>query len=687
MQIAFIKRYVLSIGIAWTLVCAIALYSHLQEDYQQSVSQARVRADTLLERDILYRDWVASHGGVYVPVSSSTPPNPHLQFHPARDVETIDGRQLTLVNPSYMSSQAFAAANKSGDAISKLTSLKYLNEANAPDDWEKSALLKLEQGDEYVSAVVDFDGQAFVRIIRPFYVEPGCLDCHADQGYKLGDVRGGLSISVPFETFMTGHLQHKLLSVALFILLWLLGTAFVVLLGRKLYSQTTSAIESERQLDQAEMSLNFLSNYDRRTNLPNRFKFEEVLFELFHDIDTATTSIAVTTIEIRNYKQIIDNFDHPVGDALLKLLAERVATFLGLNDSVARFGEDRLLFSFTCANTMDFSEDFMPQLSAELAEPLVLEEHEFFPVVCMGTALYPQDASDAKRLVQRAVTALMFCLKNEQKGPVLFSQSLQDDARNRLEIEKGLRAALVANKLELYLQAQVDAAGVLIGAEALLRWRRDDGVFVSPAEFIPIAEESGLILPIGNWVMREAAAHAVTLHDRFGRIIPVGINVSARQFQDHGFVDVVDDILAMDGVVPEMLEVEITESTFIDDIGRTIEILTDLKVRGMQIAIDDFGTGYSSLSYLNRFPIDRLKIDRSFIADIATNEDDRVLVSLVAEMGRKLGMNVIAEGVEDDTQKNLLIGMGCDAIQGFLFGRPLPLDEFCAKFATRGASV
>jgi EAL domain-containing protein (putative c-di-GMP-specific phosphodiesterase class I) len=211
-----------------------------------------------------------------------------------------------------------------------------------------------------------------------------------------------------------------------------------------------------------------------------------------------------------------------------------------------------------------------------------------------------------------------------------------------------------------------------------LRWQHPERGFISPAEFIPIAEENGLILPIGEWVLQTAALQAVRLHQRFKRIIPIGVNVSAKQFQSVDFVDIIDQILTIDGMNPEMLEIEITEGTFIEDIDLTIEILTDLKMRGLEIAIDDFGTGYSSLSYLNKFPIDRLKVDRSFVAEIAANEEDRLLVSLVVEMGRKLGLNVIAEGVEDETQRSLLVAMGCHAIQGFLFSRPLGFDAFCA---------
>ncbi len=677
MKINFIKRYLFIVGLVWTAICVVALYSHLLEDYRQSVAQAQTRARTMLERDVLYRDWVAGHGGVYVPVTESAQPNPHLNFLPERDIETSDGRRFTLVNPSYMTHQAFQIDNRLGNTVSKLTSLNYLNPGNAPDEWERTALERLAIGEGFVSDVVKIKDQPFVRTIRPFYIEEECLKCHARQGYQLGDVRGGLSIAVPFESFLSGHWGHNLIYVLLFVLLWLSGMAGIFLLGRKLYTQTHEVIESDRQRDQAEMSLDFMSNYDRRTNLPNRFKFEELLFDLFKKVDASGNAVAVTTVEVRNYKQIIDNFDHPVGDALFKMIAEKLAAIISPNDSVARFGEDRLLFSSTINNLETFTEDDLSKILKGVSEPLVLEGHQFFPVISMGTALYPHDAVDAKRLVQRSVSALTYCLEEKPSGAALFSLSIHDQAKTRLEIETGLRTALNDNSLALYLQAQVDSAGTLIGAEALLRWKRNGEEYIPPAEFIPVAEESGLILQIGEWVLQTAAIHAMRLHEKFGRVIPVGVNVSARQFQDTSFIDIVDEVLSIDGVSADMLEIEITESTFIQDISKTIEILTDLKVRGLQIAIDDFGTGYSSLSYLNRFPVDRLKIDMSFVADIATSEDDRVLISLIAEMGRKLGLKVIAEGVEDEIQKHLLIGMGCDALQGYLFGRPVPFDDFC----------
>ena len=678
MNIPFIKRYILLIGVLWTLVCVAVLTSHLLDDYQQNTSLLQARAETMLERDVLYNGWAESHGGIYVPVTATLRPNPYLEFLPERDIETTDGRHLTLINPWYMTRLAFDLNNQQGETVSKITSLQFMNPANAPDPWEKSALLQLEQGSRQVTDVAEIEGRSYVRSLRPFYVETTCLKCHADQGYQYGDVRGGISIAIPVEPFFSGNGRHQFLTVGLLTLLWLVGLAVIALLGRKLYGQTCNAIENEHLRDRAEMSLNFLSNYDRRTNLPNRFKFEEQLVDAFQNVDSTGGYLSITALEMRNYKQIVDSFDHPVSDKLFKLLAERMASLLPEKNSVARFGEDRLLLSYTCQDGQALPEDFLRKLLTAASKPFLLEGHEFFPVICMGSALYPNDSSDAKSLVHKAVSALTFCHGNKHACIKLYSQSLQEDARNYLTIESGLRLALAGNKFELFLQPQVDSiTGSLVGAEALIRWQMEGRGYVSPDEFISIAEENGLILPIGEWVLQTASIQAVRLKERFGRVIPIGVNISAKQFQDPSFVDIVDEVLEIDGMLPEMIEVEITEGTFFEDIDRTIEILTDLKVRGLQIAIDDFGTGYSSLSYLNRFPVDRLKVDRSFVADIVSNDDDRLLVSLIVDMGRKLGLNVIAEGVEDDAQRHLLIGMGCHAIQGFLFSRPVPFDDFC----------
>ncbi len=678
MKMVVIKRYILMIGFIWSLVCSIALFAHLREDYRQTVNRLQTRAVTMLERDVLYRDWVSAHGGVYVPITETSQPNPHLEFLPGRDIVTNENNHLTLVNPSFLTSQIFALDNRSGHTISKITSRDFLSQENAPDEWERTALLRLEKGQDVVNDISEINGQSFLRVMRPLYVEETCIKCHAEQGYSVGDIRGGLSVAVPFDPSFQTLILHNLKSLSLFLVLWFVGLVGIVLLGRKLFGQIQLTLDSDKQRDHAEMSLNFLSNYDRRTHLPNRFKFEETLHETLSRERAAGEQIVVTAIEIRNHKQIVDNFGLQAGDSLLKMVAEKISELAMSESSIARFDENRLVTTLLFRQDSLSAQDLLDDLYKEISKSLTLENHEFFPVLCMGASLYPVDANNAKQLAQKAVSALTFCLDEKQSGVRFYSQSMLEEAKKRLEIESGLRSALAVNGFELYLQPQVDATnGRLIGAEALLRWKHESRGYISPEIFIPIAEDTGLILPLGEWVLRTASIHALHLSQRFGHVIPIGVNVSAKQFQAENFIDIVDEVLAVEGMTPDMFEIEITEGTFIEDIDRTIELLTDLKMRGLEISIDDFGTGYSSLSYLNKFPIDRLKVDRSFVVDITENEEDRLLVGLIVEMGRKLGLNVIAEGVEDDVQKDLLIAMGCHAIQGYLFSRPLPFDDFC----------
>lgn len=505
-----------------------------------------------------------------------------------------------------------------------------------------------------------------------------CLKCHAGQNEKKIDTLGGQNVIPPLEPASATFHDHRLLSVGLFALLWVAGSLSLYLLGRKLYLQTQLAAESDRQRLQVEENLSFVSNYDRRSRLPNRFKFEEELAALFREAGRQGDAVVVAVLEIRNYRQIVDNFDHPVGDLLFRLVADRLTGLLDGEGAAARFGEDRLLFSCRGPAVRFEEGGLLQKVLADLGRPLILEGLEFYPVVCLGAAFYPDDGIDAGQVVRRAVTAMTSILDSRQSGLRLYCDSLQIEARDRLEIERRLRRALADDSFELYLQPQVNAiSGTLIGAEALLRWQPTEGVFVPPASFIPVAEEQGLILPIGEWVLLTACRRAAQLKKSCGRGIPIAVNVSASQFQDPGFIDMIDRALATEGMSPSLLEVEITEGTFFKNVDRTIEILVDLKSRGVQIAIDDFGTGFSSLSYLKRFPLDCLKIDRSFVEDIAVSEDDRVIVALIAEMGRKLGLRVIAEGVETDVQKHLLLGMQCQSMQGVLFSRPLPFEDFC----------
>lgn len=677
MKTTFVKRSLLLLAIGWSLVIASAVVFYLWSNQQQTIETVKTRARTLLERDMLYRSWGLTKNGIYVRVSEVSQPNPNLAFLPYRDVPHPDGGTLTMMTPSNVIQQAFGISNKHGDTLSKITSLRVVNASNKPDRWEQEALLKFEEGAQEVSAVTLLNGKRYVRAMRPFVTEKKCLKCHGMQGYEIGDVRGGISVAIPLDPAMAAAIRFDVGIVSLLAVLWLFGLSGLFLQGRRLVRQTVVAMENERLRDQAEMSLHYMSNYDRHTNLPNRYLFEERLAGVLKTAYGQKESVAVVALEVRNLRRIVDIHGESLGRDFLKIIAERLVLQLGEDDVVARLSSERLVF--TLIQKAERVKNVSPFQSIEetLAQAIDYQEKQFFPMISMGIAFSPDDSVDCADLLQMASSSLERAVERGVNGFELYSRSLQAEAVERLAMESGLQTALSEERFFLNYQPQISAdTGEILGFEALLRWKNSDGALVSPVDFIPIAEENGLILPIGEWVLETACRQAVAFQEKAGRYLRTGVNVSAKQFRDPTLVDYIDRVLVETGLPAEFLEIEITENTFMDDPLKTVEILTDLKVRGVKIAIDDFGTGYSSLNYLKRFPVDRLKIDRSFITDIVTNEDDRVLVSLITSLARVMGLEVIAEGVEETEQRDILLNLDCSQMQGYLYSKPLSASDF-----------
>jgi len=677
MKTSFVKRNMLLFAIGWTVMVISAMSVYLWLDHQHTIDRVKVRAQTLLERDLLYRSWGVSKGGIYIKVSDKQQPNPHLAFLPNRDIALPDGTMLTLVTPSNITQQAFELSNQAGETLSKITAIKVVNPSNVADAWEHDAIRQFEQGVEEVSEVNKLHDMPYVRTMRPFVTEKACLKCHAAQGYAIGQIRGGLSISIPLDPVLAERWRTNYPVIAMFFTLWCMGMLGIRLQCRRLKRETELALEHEQYRDHAETNLYYMTNYDPRTNLPNRALFEERTKSIISECSNQNNWLTVVTLEMKNFRQLQEMSSENVGDTYLKICAERIAEHLHSDDVIARIDENRLVFTLGHHEEQLGVCHVFKDILGSLSEPIQLTGDEIFPVAFMGVAFHPDDANDISSLVKMSGAALDRSLEKGEGGFEIYSEVMQSEAVYRVSMENSLRKALQDDLFVLHYQPQVDAVtGEVTGSEALLRMQDEKGQLVPPDKFIPVAEESGLIIPIGEWVLRTACIQAVRLQKQAGRELQMCVNISARQFRDPALLELVEKTLAQTGLAPECLEIEITESTFIGDINKTIETLTDLTIRGVTIALDDFGTGYSSLSYLNKFPINRLKIDRSFVADIADNEEDRLLVGLIVEMGRKLGLNVIAEGVEDDIQKHLLIGMGCHAMQGFLFSRPLAFEDF-----------
>ncbi|WP_293228020.1 EAL domain-containing protein [Paludibacterium sp.] len=439
---------------------------------------------------------------------------------------------------------------------------------------------------------------------------------------------------------------------------------------------------------QAQERMNFLANHDPLTRLPNRSCLISALEDQLLTMSEGGGKLAVIFIDLDRFKLINDSFGHQSGDELLRVIAIRLANTVGERGMLARLGGDEFTLLMSDFENLGDLSIIAEQVLGVLAKPLQLEEHEVFVTGSIGISVYPNDGADARTLLKNADVA-MYRAKDAGKNTYeFFNAEMNAQTVERLVLENSLRQALERDEFELHFQPQVDAVTrSLIGVEVLLRWRHPQQGLVAPGRFIPLAEETGLIKPIGAWVLKEACRQ-LKRWDREGLSVPrLAVNLSARQFEQANLISLVHAALEESGIAPQRLELEITESMIMQNPVETVRILNELKNLGVQLAIDDFGTGYSSLSILKRFPLDSLKIDRSFVDGLPQDGDSAAITEAVLAMARKLGFSVVAEGVEHAGQANFLQAIGCDSLQGYYFGKPMPAEHFVAWLAEGETSL
>jgi len=385
----------------------------------------------------------------------------------------------------------------------------------------------------------------------------------------------------------------------------------------------------------------------------------------------------VLFIDLDRFKLINDTLGHQVGDELLQIVARRLQRCARGSDTVARLGGDEFVLILNAPPVGDPTGRTLELLMQAISEPCQVARREYNLTCSVGVALYPEDGPDAETLLKHADTALYRAKDSGRNNAQFFTRELTAQLAQRVELESKLRRALELQQFELYFQPRVDlASGRMVGAEALVRWNLPGEGLVLPSRFIPLAEETGLIVSLGSWVLREACRQLRAWIDEGLEPGSVSVNVSAQQFRSGELPDLVAQVLAETGIEPAALELEITESVLMQDAARFLDMINRIKQLGVRISIDDFGTGYSSLAYLRRFPVDHLKIDRSFVADMAHSQDDAIIVRSIIALGHALGLQVVAEGVESAEQLQLLRASDCDEVQGFHLGRPGPADEY-----------
>ncbi|MBI4985918.1 MAG: EAL domain-containing protein [Rhodocyclales bacterium] len=431
------------------------------------------------------------------------------------------------------------------------------------------------------------------------------------------------------------------------------------------------------QLKRTQEELERLAHFDALTGLPNRTLLGERLHHALDRIRRSGGELAVMVLDLDGFKTVNDSLGHPTGDRLLQAIAQRLAAALRAEDTVARLGGDEFAVILEDLKHGGDAAEVARKLLLSLAEPVDVGGHSALVTVSIGIALYPEDGGDSIALLKAADTA-MYQSKQTGRNTFHFHHSDMTLAvRRRLDMEEGLRRALEGDELEVWYQPQVDlASGAVIGAEALLRWRDPRAGLILPNEFIPLAEETGLIIAIGDWVLNAAAAAARRWREQFGWHWKVSINIAGPQIERGDFHFSVLRALGGNALPAEALELEITETFIMHNADNALEVVRQLRALGIKTAIDDFGTGYSSLAYLKHLPIDRLKIDRGFVKDLPGDRDDAAIVAAVIALGASLGYTVIAEGVETEAQRDFLRRAGCDQGQGYLFSPPLPMAEF-----------
>jgi len=467
--------------------------------------------------------------------------------------------------------------------------------------------------------------------------------------------------------------------------LWLAGTiagVTLVILGATLGMSLMDARMARdarwaASLKQSNDELQRLALHDPLTMLPNRSLLEDRIQQAIARAERGKFMVGVLFIDLDRFKLVNDSLGHHVGDELLRAVAARLTAGVRGEDTVSRLGGDEFVVLLPHTATVDGAATLATKLLAALAEPFLIQEHELYVAASIGVSVFPRHGVTAQLLIRHADAAMYAAKRAGGCRFQIFTPEMNACLPQRLSLENDLRRAIARREFELHYQPKVSVhEGRVVGMEALVRWRHPTKGLVPPLDFIPLAEETGLIVPIGRWVIEEACSRNKAWQDAGLAKVPVAINISGVQFRQKELVQWIAEALASTQLAPEYLDIEITESVVMENAPEAVSTLETLSGMGIQLSIDDFGTGYSSLSYLKRFPIDRLKIDRSFIRDISSDGGDAAIVRATIALAHNLRLRVVAEGVETGAQLEILQSLGCDEYQGYYRSKPVPAEEF-----------
>jgi diguanylate cyclase (GGDEF)-like protein len=642
-------------------------------------------------------------------------------------------------------SQDFANWNNNGIIFNNVSDVPR-NPNNQADRFELEAInwfRSNSQATERMRDIVTDQGVGYLLFTAPIRIEPFCLKCHGERaaapssireryseayGYKVGDMRGVVSIRIPTKHFQNrvyrlwaGQLVKSLVGYAtIFLALGFILDRLVIRRLSRLKDSAQHIADGEydardthdqgqakkpdardeisdlantfnrmaEKVQNREAEIFNLAYFDPLTKLPNRRLLMDRLNQAMIASHRSQTYGALLMLDLDQFKTLNDTRGHDVGDQLLIAVAQRLTENVRQEDTVSRPGGDEFVVILDNLNQDATTAAKQAEMIAEkvreaLCKPYKLKGveqlHESTASIGMTLFIGHENTSDV--LLKQADVALYQAKDAGRNRLRFFNPEMQDTIDKRTSMENALRLSIRQNELQIYYQPQVDKHGRIFGVEALLRWFRPGIGMVSPADFIPLAEESGLILPIGEWVLKTACTQLKAWSNHADtRNLELAINVSARQFHQAEFVTQIATCITLFGINPTRLKLELTESIVLENIADVVQRMQQLRALGISFSMDDFGTGYSSLSYLKQLPLDQLKIDQSFVRDISIDFNDAAIVRAILAMSQSLGLNVIAEGVETQAQHEFLLANGCKAFQGYLFGKPMPIDELEKHF-------
>lgn len=649
-----------------TLLVGYSWYWNISNIQKENINLALTEARANWNKDAAFRRWATRHGGLYVKPDERTPPNPALGHLPYRDIVTTDGQKLTLMNPAYMMRQMAEEFEQDFGVKGKITGKLQLNPINKPDDWQLKVLNIFEKGKtNEVFEQQSIDGQPYLRYMKAMYMTEGCVKCHAVLGFKDGDLRGGVSISIPLNRYFAAASETNSGITVTHLFVWVLGffaiVVFAWFLEKLLLRMASEALR------------------DGLTQLPNIKLFNNRLEQAIKKYQRdATPLFAVCFLDLDRFKDLNDSRGHKAGDKLLIALSKRLTKMLRPGDTVARMGGDEFTLLINNISGIDEALVIAKRILSSFREPFNLDNDETYAGVSVGVCMITDKYSTADDMVRDADIA-MYRAKSSGKGRVeVFNPEMHQYAMETMQIENDLRVAIKKNQLEVYYQPVIDLENNSIyGFEALLRWHHPILGDISPERFILVAENSGQIQEIGSWVLEQACTQArewslqFSLENEFS----ISVNLSGIQLAEPNIQKTIEAVLSRSRFDESKLHLEVTETALIGHKGQARKAINSIRQLGVSVSIDDFGKGYCSLTYLQDFEFDTLKIDKDFVQDMEPSGKGLQLVRMLMLLARDLNMKIIAEGVETMEQFDRLNAMKCPYVQGYYFSRPVCANQ------------